>query len=109
MTCYTDEYQLLCYTVIKFQPLVFHTCNIIKFNVPFCAIQTKQPHFYTRKTLTVVLKSAFSVLSQQLFGVTTEKREISQIFLTLSQMGFYISIVLKTPNIYFQLCGLQQQ
>jgi len=27
--------------------LVFHPCNILKFNVPSCAIQTKQPHFYT--------------------------------------------------------------
>jgi len=27
--------------------LVLHTCNILKFNVPSCAIQTKQPYFYT--------------------------------------------------------------
>jgi len=27
--------------------LVFHPCNILKFNVPSCAIQIKQPYFYT--------------------------------------------------------------
>jgi len=47
MPCYTDEYPLLCCTIIKFQHLVFRTCNILKFNVPSCAIQTKQPYFYT--------------------------------------------------------------
>ena len=48
MPCYSDEYPLLCCTIIKFQHLVFRTCNILKFNVPSCTIQPKQPYFYTR-------------------------------------------------------------
>jgi len=48
MPFYTNEYPLLCRTIIKFQHLVFRTCNILKFNVPSCAIQTEQTYFYTR-------------------------------------------------------------
>ena len=48
MPCYTDEYPLLCCTTVKYQSLVFRSFNILKFNVPFCAIQTEQPYFYTR-------------------------------------------------------------
>ena len=47
MTCYIDEYPLLCCAIIKFQPLLFWNCNILKFNVRSCAIQTKRPYFCT--------------------------------------------------------------
>jgi hypothetical protein len=48
MPFYTDQYPLLCRTIIKFQSPVFRTCKFLKFNVPSCAIQTKQPYFYKR-------------------------------------------------------------
>jgi len=46
MKCYIDKYPLLCCTIIKFQSLVFSPRKFLKFNVPFCAIQTKKPHFH---------------------------------------------------------------
>jgi len=47
MTCYIDEYPLLRCTIIKFQFLLFRTCNILKFNVHL--VQLKQnSHIFIR-------------------------------------------------------------
>jgi hypothetical protein len=61
------------------------------------------------RTLTVAVLTWFKELSQQLFGGTTEKQENSQIFLTVSYMGFNISILLATTKMYIQKCCLHQQ
>ena len=60
-------------------------------------------------TLTVVVLTCFKVLSQHLFGDTMEKQENSHVFLSVSWMGFNISILLATQKIYFQKCGLKQK
>jgi hypothetical protein len=54
------------------------------------------------RTLTVVVLTWFKVLSQQLFGGTTEKQVISQIFLSVFWTWFDISVSLARPQIYFQ-------
>jgi len=46
MTCYPDEYPLLCCKIIKFQSRVFRTCRVLKFNVRSAQLK-KNSHIYT--------------------------------------------------------------
>jgi hypothetical protein len=60
-------------------------------------------------TLTVVVLTWFKVLSQQLFGGTTEKQENSRLSLSVSWKELDISVRLARPKIHLQKCELHQQ
>jgi len=47
MTCYIDEYPLLCCTIIKFQSLVFRTCKFVISKVSFAPFKQKAIFLYT--------------------------------------------------------------
>ena len=47
MTYYFDEKLLLCYTIVKFQSLVFHPYKFLKFKLKSFYIQQKDPYFHT--------------------------------------------------------------
>ena len=71
MTCYIDEYPLLCCTIVKFQWPAFHPYNILKFNVPIFDIQTKAPYFYTRfdsYTKHVLMAAVLDMIDRQNAG-----------------------------------------